>query len=96
MRCKRVRLLLLAIGLSAQLFCTIALPAVHGGTSAQFSVSGAVLHPGTYDLAALQALTPVSQSAGANTYTGVALWNLLNNVAGLKGNAAAKHPSLSM
>jgi DMSO/TMAO reductase YedYZ molybdopterin-dependent catalytic subunit len=92
----RVRLLLLSIGLCAQLHYTTAFAAGQGTPSTQVSVSGAVLHPGSFDLAALQALPAVTQSAGASVYTGVSLWSFLNTVAGLKGDGAAMHPSLAM
>jgi hypothetical protein len=92
----RVRLLLLAIGLCAQLYCATALPASRGGTSTQLSVSGAVQRPGSYDLAALKALPAISQTVEGKVYAGVGLWSFLNSVVGLKGDAAAKHPSLAM
>jgi hypothetical protein len=92
----RVRHLLLSIGLCAQLHCTMAFAAGRGAVSTQVSVSGAVLHPGNFDLEALQALPAVTQTAGTSVYTGVSLWGLLSKVAGLKGDAAAMHPSLAM
>ena len=67
-----------------------------GGASTHFTVSGAVLHPGTYDLASLQALPTVSQTAGSSVYTGVSLWTFLNTVVGLKTDPAVKNQDLSM
>lgn len=67
-----------------------------GGVSPRFTISGAVLRPGSYDLAALQAMPAVTRSVGANAYSGVDLWYLLNTVAGINAPAAAKNPSLSM
>ena len=69
---------------------------VGGGVSTQFTVSGAVLRPGTYDLAALQALPVVTQTAGTSAYTGVSFWSFLNTAAGLKTNPAVKNDSLGM
>ncbi len=91
-----VRLLFAALGLAAQLLCGAALAADASRVSSQLAVSGAVLRPGAYDLAALQALPAVTQTKGDKVYTGVALWSLLNNTVGLKGLAGAKHPSLTM
>jgi hypothetical protein len=90
------RVLLLTIGFCAQLYCASALPAGRVGPSAQLSVSGAVLRPGSYDLAALKALPAISQTVAGKVYTGVGLWNFLNNVVGLKGDVTAKHASLAM
>jgi len=67
-----------------------------GGLSPSFTVSGAVRQEGSFDLAALQALPPVSRAVGTATYTGVDLWHLLNDVAGLKTAAGAKNPTLGM
>lgn len=65
-----------------------------GGVSASFAVSGAVTTPLSFDLKALQAMVPVTQTVGANVYTGVSLWTLLNSL-GLR-LPAGKNPSLSM
>jgi DMSO/TMAO reductase YedYZ molybdopterin-dependent catalytic subunit len=92
----RVRLLLVSIGLCAQLYCAPGFAAERGALSTQLNVSGAVLHPGSFDLAALQALPAVTQTAGTSVYTGVNLWSFLSKVVGLKGDAAAMHPSLAM
>jgi hypothetical protein len=92
----RIRLLLLCIGLCAQLHCTTGYAAGRGAVSTQLNVSGDVMHPGSFDLAALQALPAVTQTAGTSVYTGVSLWTFLNKVVGLKGDPAAMHPSLSM
>ncbi len=69
---------------------------VGGGVSTQFTVSGAVLRPGTYDLAALQALPAVTQTVGTSVYTGVSFWSFLNTTVGLKTNPAVKNDSLGM
>ena len=67
-----------------------------GGVSTQFSVSGAVQRPGTYDLAALQALPLVTQTVGTGVYGGVSLWSFLNTTVGLVTNPAVKNDSLGM
>ena len=73
-----------------------AIATVGGGVSTQFTVSGAVLRPGTYDLAALQALPVVTRTVGTSVYTGTSLWDFLNTTVGLKTNAAVKNDSLGM
>jgi hypothetical protein len=70
--------------------------AAGGGVSTQFTVSGAVLRPGTFDLAALQALPAVTRTVGASVYTGVSLWDFLNTTVGLATNPAVKNDSLGM
>lgn len=64
-----------------------------GGVSTQFQLGGAVARPATFDLTALQALTPVTRTIGANTYTGVSLWDLVN-AAGISTNASVKNDLL--
>lgn len=64
-----------------------------GGVSTSFRLSGAVARPATFDLAALQTLPPVSRIVGANTYTGVSLWDLVN-AAGIQINATIKNDLL--
>jgi DMSO/TMAO reductase YedYZ molybdopterin-dependent catalytic subunit len=64
-----------------------------GGTSTQFQLLGAITHPATFDLAALQALPAVTRTVGGSTYTGVSLWNLLN-AAGIQTNASVKNDLL--
>ncbi|SAK80806.1 Oxidoreductase molybdopterin binding domain protein [Caballeronia hypogeia] len=64
-----------------------------GGVTAQFQLSGALAHPATYDLAALQALPAVTRTVGTSTYTGVSLWSLLD-AAGIQTNAANKNDLL--
>ena len=67
------------------------------GVSPTFTVSGAVARRATFDLAALKALPPITQTVGSNTYTGVSLWTLLNDSAvGLKPDTALHNPMLSM
>jgi DMSO/TMAO reductase YedYZ molybdopterin-dependent catalytic subunit len=65
-----------------------------GGTSPTFTVSGQVNAATTFDINALQSLPAVTETVGANVYTGVRLWDLLNSV-GLT-LPAVKNPSLSM
>jgi hypothetical protein len=72
------------------------LSGVGGGLSTSFTISGDVLHPGSFDLAALQALPAVQQPAGADIFTGVSFWSLLNDVAGLRINPAVKNDVLDM
>lgn len=67
-----------------------------GGTSPSFAVSGAVLRPLTYDAAALQALPSSTYTVGANSYSGVSLWTLLNTDAGLKPDNSTHNPSIRM
>lgn len=67
-----------------------------GGASTSFTVSGAVQRPGSYDLAALQALPSVTRSVGTASYTGVDLWAFLNTTVGLVTNPAVKNDSLSL
>ena len=69
---------------------------VGGGVSTQLTVSGAVLRPGSYDLAALQALPVVTRTVGTSVYTGVSLWDFLNTTVGLKTNPAVKNDSLGL
>ncbi|HMO47034.1 MAG TPA: PEP-CTERM sorting domain-containing protein [Rubrivivax sp.] len=69
---------------------------IGGGQSSSFSVSGDVLHSGVFDLAALQALTPVTQTIGADTYVGVSLWSLLNDVVGLVTDPSVHNDLLGM
>jgi hypothetical protein len=64
--------------------------------SPTFTISGAVLHPGTFDPAALQAMPASTATLTGTTYTGVDLWYLLNTVAGLKTAAGAHNPTLGM
>jgi DMSO/TMAO reductase YedYZ molybdopterin-dependent catalytic subunit len=64
-----------------------------GGVTTQFQLSGAIAHPATYDLAALQALPVVTRTIGTNTYTGVSLWNLIN-AAGIQTSATVKNDLL--
>ncbi|HMN81822.1 MAG TPA: molybdopterin-binding oxidoreductase, partial [Burkholderiaceae bacterium] len=55
-----------------------------GGQSTQFTAGGPVaLRPGSYDLAALQALPVTSVTVNGSTYTGVNLWTFVNTVIGL-------------
>ena len=67
-----------------------------GGVSTSFKVSGAVQHAATFDLAALQALPTVTRTVGANTYTGVSFWDLLNTTVGLTTDPAVHNDVLNM
>ena len=69
---------------------------IGGGASTSFSVSGDVLHPMTFDLAGLQALPSVTHTVGDETFTGVSLWSLLNDVVGIATNPAVKNDILGM
>jgi DMSO/TMAO reductase YedYZ molybdopterin-dependent catalytic subunit len=72
-------------------------PAANEAVSPSFTVSGAVGRRATFDLAALQAMPAVTQTAGGNSYTGVNLWSLLNDASvGLKPDTAVRNPVLSM
>jgi DMSO/TMAO reductase YedYZ molybdopterin-dependent catalytic subunit len=61
-----------------------------GGVTTQFQLSGAVSHPASFDLAALQVLPAVTRTIGTSTYTGVSLWSLIN-AAGIQTNATIKN-----
>jgi len=65
-----------------------------GGVTTSFTVSGAVKSPGTFDLAALQALPAVTRTVGANVYRGVSLWDFLNTTTGLVLDPAVKNDVL--
>ena len=70
--------------------------ATDGEPSTSFAVSGLVTNPGSFDLAALQALPVVTQTVGTTTYTGVSLWALLNTTVGIQIDPAGHNPALSM
>lgn len=65
-----------------------------GGVSSQFTVSGAVMSGMGFDLAALQALTPVTATVGSHTYTGVSFWDLLSATVGIDLNPTVKNDVL--
>lgn len=67
-----------------------------GAPSTLLTVTGAVKQPGTFDLTALKALPVVTRTVGANTYTGVSLWDFLNTTVGLATNPAVKNDVLAM
>ncbi|SAK99303.1 hypothetical protein AWB80_07645 [Caballeronia pedi] len=64
-----------------------------GGASTQFQLLGAITHPATFDLAALQTLPAVTRTVGGSIYTGVSLWNLIN-ASGIQTNASVKNDLL--
>ncbi|WPB58401.1 hypothetical protein [Xylophilus sp. GOD-11R] len=64
--------------------------------SAAVAVSGAVVRPAVFDLAALQALPSSTETVGGHVYVGVSLWTLLNAVVGLRPDASLRNPGLSM
>ncbi|MGT2491691.1 molybdopterin-dependent oxidoreductase [Cupriavidus basilensis] len=62
--------------------------------STQFRISGAVMRPSSFELAALQAMPArLLGSAGNTTYTGVSLWDLIN-AADISVNRAVKNDIL--
>lgn len=65
-----------------------------GGPSTRFTVSGDVLRPGSFDLAALQALPTVTRTVGGVGYTGVSFWDVLNTTVGLSLNPAVNNDVL--
>jgi hypothetical protein len=67
-----------------------------GGASTSFTVTGDVLHPGSFDLAALQALPAVQHTVGTDVYTGASFWSLLNDVVGLRIDPTVKNDVLDM
>ena len=64
--------------------------------STSFAVSGEVVRPGSFDLAALQALPAVTGTVEDTTYKGVDLWTFLDGTVGLQTDPAAHNPALSM
>jgi hypothetical protein len=80
----------------------LATPAIAGPVSSQFALNGAVVTPGVYDLAALSALPPTTQTvtylAGGSpvtdTYTGTILQTLINSAGGFTPNSQAKNSTL--
>jgi hypothetical protein len=67
-----------------------------GGVSGAFTVSGDVLHGASFDLAALQALPGRSVTVGADVFTGVSFWDLLNTTVGLATDPSVKNDVLGM
>ena len=65
-----------------------------GGASTQFSVTGSVVHAGSFDLAALKALPAITETVGSTTYVGVSLWQLLNTSVGIATDPAVKNDIL--
>jgi hypothetical protein len=64
---------------SLQLTSVAASAGVGGGESTTVSLSGNVANPGSYDLAALEALTPITQTpASGTTYTGTPLASFID------------------
>lgn len=67
-----------------------------GGRTTTFTVGGDVLSAHAFDLAALQALTPTSVTAGGVRYTGVSFWDLLTGATGLATDPVVKNDLLGM
>jgi|APMI01.1.fsa_nt_gi hypothetical protein len=67
-----------------------------GGVSSSFTVTGDVRNVLSFDLAALQGLPQITRTVGADTYTGVSLWSLLNTTVGLATAPAVKNDLLDM
>jgi hypothetical protein len=65
------------------------------GHSDRFSVTGAVVHGKTFDLAALRALPAVTEAVAGATWVGVRLWDLLNKVTGVVTDPAVKNDILN-
>ena len=65
-----------------------------GGHSDHLAVDGAVVHAGSFDLAALKALPVTTETVGGVTYTGVSVWDLLNGTAGIVTDPAIKNDIL--
>jgi len=55
-----------------------------------------VLHGGSFDLAALQALPGRTVTVGTDVFNGVSFWDLLNTTVGLKTDASVKNDVLGM
>ena len=64
--------------------------------STAISVTGDVLHGGSFDLAALKALPSVTRTVGGNTYTGVSLWDFISSTVGLATDGSVKNDVLDM
>jgi DMSO/TMAO reductase YedYZ molybdopterin-dependent catalytic subunit len=60
----------------------------------QFSVSGGVTTPMSFNLAALEALPSETQVVGGHTYVGVSFWDLLNSVVGISVDPSVKNDVL--
>jgi hypothetical protein len=81
---------------------SLSVTAIAAPVSTQFVLDGAVVTPGTYDLAALSALPPTTQSvtytAGGtpvtDTYTGTELWTLVNSAGGFTPAPGVKNSTL--
>ena len=84
------------LGLSLAVPACLPATAIAGPVSSQFVLDGAVVTPGTYDLATLSALPPTTQTvtytaAGTpvtDTYTGTNLWTLINSAGGFTPSPA--------
>ncbi len=66
-----------------------------GGVSPSFAVSGAVLRPRSFDLAALQALPATTLTGAGTRYTGVSLFTLLDQSTGID-TGGRKNAQLAM
>lgn len=62
--------------------------------STQFTVSGHVNSAATFTLSDLSGLTPTTVSVGADSYTGVSLWSLLNDAVGITTDPSIKNDIL--
>jgi DMSO/TMAO reductase YedYZ molybdopterin-dependent catalytic subunit len=61
----------------------------------QFSVSGGVVNPTTFDLASLEAALPSqTEIVGGHSYKGVSFWDLLNSVVGIVVDPTVKNDVL--
>lgn len=65
-----------------------------GGVSSQFSVTGAVTHAMSFDLAALRALPTLTEVVGGVSYAGVSFWDLLNATVGINLDPTVKNDVL--
>ena len=65
------------------------------GVSPSFAVTGAVLRPQSFDLAALQKLPATTLTIAGTSYTGVALYTLLNTTTGIATDGS-KNATLAM
>lgn len=60
----------------------------------QFSVSGGVTTPMTFNLGTLEALPSETETVGGHTYVGVSFWDLLNSVVGISVDPTVKNDVL--
>ena len=85
-----------ALALAALLACTGATAALPAGSpSDQFTVSGAIAAPKTFDLAELKSLPRLTATVTGTAWAGVSLWALLDKSVGIASDPAVKNDVLT-